>query len=199
MPIDPGLIETLRRDIVFEAELVGRRFLFHSTWGLFSPKEIDEGTRLLLRHIEVGRDDRCLDLGCGYGPIGIALAAAAPEGEALLVDKDFVAVEYARKNLKLNGVKNASAFLSNGFSHIPPGKRFSLIASNIPAKAGKELLTLWFYDSWLRLEPGGRLYVVAISGLRRFLKRCLTEIFGNYEKVKQGSHYTVSLAVKEPR
>lgn len=197
MAVDPKLIEKLRQDIVFEAELIGRRLIFHSTWGLFSPKEIDEGTRLLLRHVEVRENDRCLDLGCGYGPIGMALAAQAHAGEVLLVDKDFVAVEYARKNLRVNQITNARVILSNGFSHVPKKERFTLIASNVPAKAGRELLTLWFYDSWRHLEPGGRLAIVGLTGLRKFFEKILREIFGNYEKVKQGKHYTVALSIKE--
>ncbi|MDJ0861774.1 MAG: methyltransferase, partial [Gammaproteobacteria bacterium] len=66
----------LRDDIVFEETLLGQALTFHATWGLFSPREVDDGTRLLLRHVDVGEGDECLDLGCGYGPIGIALAKA---------------------------------------------------------------------------------------------------------------------------
>jgi MscS family membrane protein len=68
-------LDALREDIVFGAELRGRSLVFHSTWGLFSPREIDEGTRLLLERVEVGVAADCLDLGCGYGPIGITLAS----------------------------------------------------------------------------------------------------------------------------
>jgi len=184
----------LREDIVFEADLCGRRFVFHSTWGLFSPREIDEGTRLLLQHLETTPQDDCLDLGCGYGPIGLALAALAPEGRTLMIDKDFVAVEYSNRNARLNGLANASARLSDGFRDIDPALRFDLIASNIPAKAGKEALSLYLHDARERLRPGGRLYLVTINGLRQFMKRNLQDVFGNYGKLKQGAHYTVALA-----
>ncbi|MGA7981405.1 MAG: methyltransferase [Chromatiaceae bacterium] len=186
----------LRADIVFTATLGGRDLVFRSTWGLFSPREIDEGTRLLLRHIDVKPNDHCLDLGCGYGPIGLAIAALAPEGQVLMVDKDFVAVDYAQRNAKGNGLPNARAQLSNGFDQVDPKQRFDLIASNIPAKVGKELLALYLHDAHDRLRPGGRLYLVTINGLREFMKRNLREVFGNYEKVKQGAHYTVALARK---
>ena len=187
-------LERLRQDIQFETTLAGQQLQFISTWGLFSPREIDEGTQLLLKHIRTSPTDHCLDLGCGYGPIGITLAKLAPAGETLLVDKDFVAVEYAKRNIELNRLDNASAILSNGFDHIDPAMRFDLIASNIPAKVGKELLTLILHDALDRLNPGGRLYVVTINGLRQFMKRYLTEIFGNYEKLKQGRQYTVAMA-----
>ncbi len=190
-------LDKFREDIVFETQLVGRPFVFRSTWGLFSPREIDEGTRLLLQYVEVGPDDNCLDLGCGYGPIGLALAALAPGGRTLMVDKDFVAVEFSNRNVAFNRLPNARAQLSDGFRHIDPTLRFNLIAGNIPAKVGKEALSLYLHDARQRLNPGGRLYVVTINGLREFMKRNLTEVFGNYDKLKQGAHYTVALAVRD--
>ena len=71
-------ISRLGEDIVFKEDLRGRVFTFHSTWGLFNPKRIDPGTRLLIDHIKAGSADRCLDLGCGYGPIGLALGSPLP-------------------------------------------------------------------------------------------------------------------------
>jgi 16S rRNA G1207 methylase RsmC len=190
-------LDQLRQDIVFEATLGGHPFIFHSTWGIFSPREIDEGTRLLVEHMQVGEHDDCLDIGCGYGPIGLFMARSAPGGQTLLVDKDFMAVEFSNANAKRNGLANASAQLSNGFQHIDPVLRFDVIASNIPAKVGKELLSLLLHDAKARLKPKGRLYVVTINGLRQYMKRNLTEVFGNYDKLKQGRAYTVALAVKE--
>jgi 16S rRNA G1207 methylase RsmC len=190
-------LDRLRADIDFSAELGGRVLHLYSTWGLFSPREIDEGTRLLLDHVEVAQGDDCLDLGCGYGPIGLALAAMAPAGRTLMVDKDFIAVDYANRNAARNGLTNARAQLSNGFAQIDPGLHFDLIASNIPAKVGRELLAILLHDAHVRLRPGGRLYVVTVNGLRQYMKRNLGEVFGNYDKLKQGPHYTVALAVRE--
>ena len=193
MPVD---LDALRKDIVFDTQLKGHVLRFHSTWGLFSPREIDEGTKLLLDRIETNQDDDCLDLGCGYGPIGLTLATLANQGKTLLVDKDFVAVKYTKKNIEINHIQNASALMSNGFDQIPQDMLFDVITSNIPAKVGKELLTLWLYDALSRLKPGGRFYIVTINGLRQFMKRYMTEVFGNYEKIKQGKSYTVALARK---
>ncbi|MEY6433703.1 methyltransferase [Thioalkalicoccus limnaeus] len=189
----------LRRDIVFTAELGGRVLTLHSTWGLFSPREIDEGTRLLLARISVRPDDECLDLGCGYGALGLALAVGAPAGRVLMVDKDFVAVEYARANAARNGLNHIEVQLSNGFDQIEPRRRFDLIVSNVPAKVGKELLALLLHDAHTRLRPDGRLYLVTINGLRQYMKRNLLEVFGNYEKLKQGPHYTAALARRLPQ
>ena len=195
--MDARTIEQLKQDIVFEAELAGHRFIFHTTWGLFSPRQIDSGTALLLRHLDVRPDERALDIGCGYGPLGLAIAAQAPQGQVHMVDKDFVAVDYARANARRNGLNNVEAYLSNGLSHVPADARFTTVVSNIPAKVGKELLTILLWDSWQHLEPGGQMVVVTINGLRQFMKRHMLEIFGNYDKVKQGRDYTVSRAVRE--
>jgi 16S rRNA G1207 methylase RsmC len=189
-------LERLRLDIRFHETLGHFEFDFRTTWGLFSPRAIDEGTRLLVEHMEVAADADCLDLGCGYGPIGLFMAKSAPNGSTLMLDKDFVAVEYANRNAQDNGLENAYAQLSNGFDHVDPTQRFDLIASNLPAKVGKELLTLYLHDARERLRPEGRLYLVTINGLRQFIKRNLEQVFGNYRKLKQGRAYTVAMARK---
>jgi 16S rRNA (guanine1207-N2)-methyltransferase len=186
-------LDRLRQDITFSDTLCGHSLQFHTTWGLFSPKGIDEGSRLLLDHIEVNRDDDTLDLGCGYGPLGLTLAKLAPDGTSTLVDKDFVAVEYSKKNAQLNNINNANIFLSNGFDQVG-NTSFDLIVSNLPAKTGKELYYLYFYDALVRMNPGARFYVVTISGLRKFIAKAFDEVFGNYKKLKQGKTYTVAMA-----
>ncbi len=195
-PRPPLDLDRLRQDIVFSDNLLGHDLTFHSTWGLFSPKGIDEGSRLLLDHLEVRRDDRAIDLGCGYGPLGLAIAKSAPEGTCLMVDKDFVAVEYANANAKRNHINNAHAMLSDGLKHIPD-QSFTLAVTNLPAKTSKEHYYLFFNDIYEHLEPGGRFYVVVISGLRQFIARSFEEIFNNHRKIKQGKQYTVALAVKK--
>ncbi|WP_260292107.1 class I SAM-dependent methyltransferase [Sedimenticola hydrogenitrophicus] len=186
-------LNNLRRDIVFRETLRGQTLTYHTTWGLFSPKGIDEGSRLLLDHLEVRERDDTLDLGCGYGPLGLTLARLAPLGTSVLVDKDFVAIDYSRKNAAVNGITNTEIFLSNGFDQVGE-RRFDLIVSNLPAKTGKELYYLYFYDALARMNPGARFYVVTISGLRKFIQKAFIEVFGNYKKLKQGATYTVAMA-----
>lgn len=189
-------IDQLKNDLTFTATLNGQKLSYATTWGLFSPRGIDEGTELLAKYLEVAPDAVCLDLGCGYGPLGLTLAKLAPQGRVHLVDKDFVAVDYAAKNAELNGITNARCYLSNGFSHVDPAVRFDAIVSNIPAKIGGELLSIFLNDAYARLNPGGKLYVVTISGLKDFMKRNLTEVFGNYDKLKQSRTYTAAFAIK---
>ena len=192
-PKPPLDIESLRQDIVFDAELLGHRLNFHTTWGLFSPKAIDQGTQLLLNHLDVNPDDHAIDLGCGYGPLGLAIARAAPQGSCLMVDKDFVAVDYANANAKRNRIDNAKAVLSDGLNQTNAGP-FTLAVTNLPAKTSKEHYYLFFHDIRENLVPGGRFYVVVITGLREFIARAFVEVFGNHRKIKQGRQYTVAMA-----
>ena len=193
---DPSYLDKLRQDILFTETVCGQQLTYHTTWGLFSPKNVDEGSRLLLDHLEINEDDDTLDLGCGYGPLGLTLAKLAPKGTSVLVDKDFMAVEYSRKNAELNHIPNTDVFLSNGFDQVGD-RTFDLIVSNLPAKTGKELYYLYFYDALARLNPGGSIYVVTLSGLRKFIAKAFQEVFGNYEKLKQGKTYTVARGIKQ--
>ncbi len=191
-------IEAYRRDTEFQATLRNHPLRFRATWGLFSPREVDQGTSMLLYSVEVAPDADCFDLGCGYGAIGVTLARLAPRGDTWMVDRDFVAVDYATSNAALNGATNVHVLLSNGFDAVPPDRTFDVVASNLPAKVGNESLTLMIADAYAHLNPGGRLYVVTISGMRHFIERTFQEVFGNYEKATQGRQHTVSLAVREP-
>lgn len=190
-------VEHLRKDLIVTTKLVGQTFTFHTTWGIFSPRAIDDGTLLLLDHLKVKEDDVALDMGCGYGPIGNAIAHQAPSGQVHMVDKDFLAVEYAQANALRNGLGNANAYLSNGLSHVPPDIKFSLIVSNLPAKVGNEFFQIMFHDARRQMKPGARIVVVTINGLRGFIKRSFNDVFGNYTKIKQGKSYTISMAVRE--
>jgi 16S rRNA G1207 methylase RsmC len=183
------------RKIRQDLQLEYQGLQFRTTWGLFSPRAIDDGSKLLLDHLELAPTDLCLDLGCGYGVLGLRMAKLAPQGHTLLVDKDFVAIEYADKNRLINRIDNASCLLSNGFNQIPE-QQFDTIVSNVPAKVGKEMLYIYLFDALRYLKPGGSFYIVTITGLRQFFKRGFSEVFGHYEKIKQGKTYTVARGIK---
>ena len=193
---DKKNIPELKKDIVLNVELLGSRFNLHTRWGVFSPRSIDDGTLLLLKYISAD-DDVCLDLGCGYGPIGLALARQCHKGQVHMVDKDFVAVELANYNAKINNINNAKAYLSDAFIQVPSDIKFNKIISNIPAKVGREQLSIILYDAFEALELGGTITVVTINGLKDFIKNNFKSVFGNYKKIKQGQKYIVSQATKQ--
>jgi 16S rRNA (guanine1207-N2)-methyltransferase len=178
------------------AELLGQSLRFQTTWGLFSPREIDEGSALLLAHLKVAPSDVTIDLGCGYGALGVSIAKACPQGRVLMLDKDFVAVEYAQRNAALNGLSNCEVRLSNGLADVQETIAADTLVSNLPAKVGRELMTTFLLDAYAQLKPGGQIVVVTINGLREYIKKNFQAVFGNYEKLKQGKTYTVSRAIK---
>ena len=190
--------QIIRKDMSLQTVQHGRVLTLNTTWGLFSPRAIDLGSQMLLDFLEIEDTDDCLDLGCGYGILGLTMAVRAPKGKTLLVDKDFVAVNYSEKNSKLNNIHNAECILSNGFDQIPK-QQFDVIVSNIPAKVGKEMLYIYLFDALEYLKPGGSFYIVTITGLRQFFKRGFQEVFGHYEKIKQGRTYTVARGIKQAK
>ncbi|HUN00276.1 MAG: methyltransferase [Halothiobacillus sp. 20-53-49] len=193
----PQEINLLRADLIQHVQLMGQELTLHSTWGLFSPREIDDGTRLLLDFLDTPKPNQTIvDLGCGYGPIGLTLAKAEPTAQVILLDKDFVACDFAAKNAARNHLANVQVKLSNGLSAVQ-GTPLNRIVSNVPAKVGKELWSIMLLDAWQNLTPGGDIWFVSINGLRDYFKRTFKEQFGNYDKIKQGSEYTIHRAVKE--
>ncbi len=191
---DQANLTAFRQDLHIDFECKDIHCRFKTCWGIFSPRQIDDGTRLLLENLRVAEDETAMDLGCGYGPLGIWIAKSAPKGSVLMVDRDFVAVEYCRQNIGLNNLDNTEVKLSNGFQHISPEQKFSLVVSNLPAKVGNEMMSLFLHDSYQHLQPGGRIVVVHILGLKNFIKRGFKEVFGNYNKIKQGKNYIVAEA-----
>lgn len=187
------------RDLVIKMKLVRNLdshtfdLTFRTAPELFSYKRIDEGTRLLLGQLDIRETDTCLDMGCGYGVLGISMAKLAPKGKTYLVDRDFIGVEYSNKNIRENKITNAEAILSNGFSHLN-GLKFDVIASNLPTHVGQLSLHNIINDMKDHLKENGRVYVVTVSILKPFIKREFLSAFGNYKKLKQGRIHIVSFA-----
>ena len=190
-------VSKLKKDIILDVNLLNSDLILHTRWGLFSPRAIDDGTALLMKYLSINIDDVCLDLGCGYGPIGLALAKNCAKGHVHMIDKDFVAVELTNLNAKLNKLSNVKAYLSDAFMQVPDDIKFDKIISNIPAKVGREQLSIILYDAFDALKPGGSITIVSINGLRDFIKNNFKSVFGNYKKIKQAEKYVISQAIKQ--
>ena len=107
---------------------------------------------------------KVLDLGCGYGPIGIALKSLNPGAALHMVDRDALAVRYASENALLNGADDAVVYGSIGLDDVED-RDFDLIAMNIPGKAGEAVIASWLRAAPLHLSHDGRVAAVVVSPL----------------------------------
>jgi len=153
----------------------GRELTFLTDAGVFSRGALDAGSALLIKSVgEISGE--ALDLGCGWGAIGIALACMNPGVRFTLSDINARAVRLAQRNIARNGIANARAVKSDGFSGL--SGRFDHIVSNPPIRIGKEPLYALLDEAHERLAPGGTLTIVirkqqgAPSALRHFEERC---------------------------
>jgi 16S rRNA (guanine1207-N2)-methyltransferase len=143
----------------------GNRLRFRVPHSVFSSQRIDDGTRLLLDRLPPGEPRRFLDLGCGYGALGLPVAARFPNVRGLLVDRDLLAVEYCRRNAELAGLGNVEVTPSLGYGSVPPGETFDWILVNVPARAGGRVHGHFLAEGIGRLAPGGSILAVVIAPL----------------------------------
>lgn len=178
-----------KKRIAFEHQ--GERLEFDVAHTLFSSHEIDQGTALLLRTLDVEAPARVLDLGCGYGALGITLARCFPKADVSMIDSDLLAVRYARHNCALNNITNAQAIAGVGIDDAPPGD-FDLIVSNIPAKIGDEAIEQEFVLAPLaRLTTGGAFWFVVVSGLNRLIPKIAVRNDLRLREMKKRAGHTV--------
>jgi 16S rRNA (guanine1207-N2)-methyltransferase len=157
-----------------------QELLFRTSQELFSSHDIDLGSKFLLRTIvEAGYPppQSILDLGCGYGPLGLMLKALNPQSTVHLTDRDALAVEYARKNAALNNLSNVEDYGSLGYDDVTR-KDFDLIVSNIPGKAGEPVITYLLREAQFYLKPGGIAAIVIVTPLAEMAGKILVDTPG---------------------
>jgi len=164
--------------------------------GVFSHREVDTGSRLLIDAMRVSPTARVLDLGCGYGVIGIVAAKLAVRGRVVLIDPDIRATRLTEQNLAANRIENAEVVLGDGFHDLPPKSRFDVIVSNPPTHQGREVLDEMVDGAYKALRPRGQLYMVVNRLLS--LRRKIEAVFGNTEIVARDGGFIVIRAVKVP-
>jgi len=127
--------------------------------GVFGSHGIDPGTSLLIENLALAKTDRVLDLGCGWGPVGVAAARSARDGHVVLTEVNRRAARLARLNLERNHVVNAEVRVGNLFAPVA-GERFDVIATNPPYRAGRPLILELVTEAPDHLTPEGRLLLV---------------------------------------
>src|SRR5262249_22790846 len=130
----------------------GVELRFRTRPGVFSARGLDDGTRLLLEHLDLAGASLIADLGCGAGPIGIAAAMLAPPAHVPWLDEHLRAVDAARDNVRLNGLPNAEVFLSD-LSSAVGATRYSHVLSNPPARLGNDFLAELVHAALAHLAP----------------------------------------------
>ena len=180
------------------ATLRGRIFHFVTDRGVFSRRRVDPGTALLIKAMDIAPTDTVLDLGCGYGPLGIVAAHLASQGRVHLVDRNPRAVELANMNLALNSVRNAEVHAGEGTAPIREFD-FDVALINPPIRMGRHAILELMRQTHEVVRPGGRFYFVARTrqGAKTLAARC-AELFGRCEEIAKGGGYRVYRATKAP-
>lgn len=165
--------------------------------GVFSRGGLDRGTELLLEALELGPCEGVLDLGCGYGVVGIAAAKLTEGGHVILTDINERAVRLARENVRANRVANAEVRAGDLYAPVS-GLAFDHIVCNPPLRAGRAVVDRIIQEAPEHLLEGGRLWLVARTRQgAESLERRMAVAFGNADIVKRGSGYKVLCATKE--
>jgi 16S rRNA (guanine1207-N2)-methyltransferase len=136
----------------------GHTLLFDTDSGVFSRLALDRGTAILLDALPVPVSGDVLDMGCGYGALGVSLAAANSGARLTMADINERAVALAQHNARQNGVA-AEALLSDGFAALA-GRTFDWVVTNPPIRAGKRVLYRMFADGACALRAGGAMVLV---------------------------------------
>lgn len=139
--------------------LRGKNFRFTSDAGVFSKGDIDYGSRVLIEAMVIPDGSTVLDVGCGYGPIGMSAAYLAPKGHVTMVDINSRAVELARENAQHNGIRNVTVMESDVLGALNEEK-FDVILTNPPIRAGKAIVHQIFEEAYDHLKVGGFLWIV---------------------------------------
>ena len=191
--------ETESKETSWTFPLRGREFRFISDSGVFSKKTVDFGSRLLIESFRLNEEvaGDILDVGCGYGPMGLALAHAYPTRLVEMVDVNERAMSLARRNAEANNIRNVKVYESNTYDQVPEGRQFAAIVSNPPIRAGKQVVHRILSEAHTHLLPGGTLTVViqkkqgAPSAEQKML-----DVFGNVEIIARDKGYWIIQSVK---
>ncbi|MDI9442508.1 MAG: class I SAM-dependent methyltransferase [Firmicutes bacterium] len=176
----------------FDTVIKGVELRFKTEDGVFSPSGIDKGTLAMLSQVVFSPGDRVLDLGCGYGVVGILAAKLIGSEQVVMLDRDPLAVRLARENAALNGVPEVLVVQSNGFSELEESE-FTKILSNPPYHTDFSVPKHFVEKGFNRLVLGGEMFLVVKR--RKWYQNKLISIFGGVQ-VKDIDGYFVLRAEK---
>lgn len=179
-------------DFVFK----GSKITFTSDAGVFSKKYVDYGSQVLLENVII-QDivKNVLDVGCGYGAMGLSLAKVNENVNFDLVDVNLRALDLCRLNANNNKINNVNVFESNVYSNVTG--TYDLIISNPPIRAGKSVVHDILENSFKHLNKFGEIWVVIQKKQGApSAKNKLEEVFGNCEVVIRDKGYYILKSIK---
>lgn len=179
---------------MFSAEIHGIRLVFETEPRLFSPNAVDRGTLAMLSMVEFSENDRVLDLGCGYGAVGIYAAKRIGEANVVMCDVSEEAVAAARSNAERNGVPAIDIRVSDGFDRLPDGE-FTLILSNPPYHTDFSVAKRFIEGGFRRLSLGGKM--VMVTKRLDWYKNKLTSVFGGIRVTERDGYYVFAAEKRE--
>ena len=173
----------------------GQALVFRTDAGVFSRGEVDTGTRLLLEALPEEMAGEILDLGCGWGVIGIAIARKWPGTRVTMTDVNTRALDLSRENAVRNRVE-VTCVESDGMAAVA-GQAFDAVVTNPPIRAGKQVIYKMFADAAESLKPGGALYLVIRKqqGAESCMKYLQT-LYDSVEKLDKSGGFWVIRASK---
>ncbi len=178
--------------------LRNKDFMFTSDSGVFSKKEVDFGSRLLIDSFEEPEvEGGILDIGCGYGPIGLSLASDFKDRIIHMIDVNERAVELSNENAEQNGITNVKIYQSDLFSNVDSAQTFASILTNPPIRAGKKVVHAIFEKSAEHLKASGELWIVIQKkqGAPSAIEK-LEELFDEVSVVQKKKGYYIIKAKK---
>ena len=171
---------------VIDATIKGIELKRATDPNVFSPKGVDAGTLAMLSMVDFREGDKVLDLGCGYGVVGILVAKILTPESVIMTDADERAVELARANAKRNGVPDIAVYQSNGFRRFAE-TGFSLILSNPPYHTDFSVPKEFIEKGFNRLQLGGAMYMV--TKRKEWYRNKLAAIFGGVQMREIDGYY----------
>ena len=182
----------------FQFTLLGHTFTFATDAGVFSKSEVDFGSRVLIDAFELPEvEGDLLDVGCGYGPIGLSMAKTYPERQVQMVDVNERALDLSRKNAQQNGIQNVRIYSSDGLSAVSDDQQIAAVITNPPIRAGKETVFRFYKGAYTLLVEGGELWVVIQKkqGAPSTVAY-LEELFGEVAVIEKKKGYWIVKTVK---
>lgn len=173
----------------------GKHLIYTTDHGVFSRQRLDFGSRVLMDSIDIGNAKSMLDVGCGYGTMGIALKSVHEVLQVLMTDVNKRAISLAKENIKCNNLEGIDVIESDVYENVHD--TYDLVISNPPIRAGKKVVSAIISGSYDHLNKGGRLVIVIQKKQGApSAKKLMEDIFGNATVINREKGYYILQSYK---